>query len=125
MCLLIIPICIIIFYFSYKGFKKADLEFFEKRKKFIFYLDNIKDFETLKRIGEINMFGEREKWYPRYTNVIPYLEKKIEETDDKTYEAYLEDYSKFIKGYLCTMPFMVLSIVVSVSCIIYLFRNFS
>ena len=114
MSLVIIPICIVTFFCSFKGLKKFDLEFNEKRKCFICYLDNIKDNETLKRIGEINMFGEREKWYPKYTNVVSYLEKKIDETNDEMYIRYLIDYKKFTKGFLCTVPFMVLSIIIPV-----------
>ena len=80
MNLFIIPVCIISLILFLRLFKKADFEFYEERKLFVDYLDSINDIETLKRIGEINMFGVRERWYPRYTNVMPYLDKKIQET---------------------------------------------
>ena len=69
------------------------------------------------------MFGVREKWYPRYTDLIPYLEYKIQQTNDDNFKTYLIEYKKFIKHFLCTMPFIVLSIMIPVSCVISLFRN--
>ena len=120
---MIIPVCVIVFYCSYKGFKRIDLEFAEKRDVFVSYLDNINDIETLKRIGEINMFGERERWYPRYTNLLPYLEKKFDDTNDEKFETFINDYKRFIKGFLCTMPFIVLSIMIPVSIIVSLIRG--
>lgn len=121
--IVIFLICAVIFYFSIKRFKKIDVEFAQKRKKFVEYLDTINDIETLKRIGEINMFGVREKWYPRYTDLIPYLEYKIRQTNDDNFKTYLIEYKKFIKHFLCTMPFIVLSVMIPLSCIISLFRK--
>ena len=121
--IVIFLICAVIFYFSIKRFKKNDVEFAQKRKKFVEYLDTINDIETLKRIGEINMFGVREKWYPRYTDLIPYLEYKIQQTNDDNFKTYLIEYKKFIKHFLCTMPFIVLSVIIPISCIISLFRK--
>ena len=121
--IVIFLICAVIFYFSIKRFKKIDVEFAQKRKKFVEYLDTINDIETLKRIGEINMFGVREKWYPRYTDLIPYLEYKIQQTNDDNFKTYLIEYKKFIKHFLCTMPFIVLSVMIPLSCIISLFRK--
>lgn len=123
MNLFIIPICVVSFFLFFKLFKKADREFYEERKLFVDYLDSINDLETLKRIGEINMFGVRERWYPRYTNVMPYLEKKIQETNDEKYILYQEAYEKFIKNYLRTMPFIVLSIIIPLGCIVSLFKH--
>jgi len=123
MMIVIFLICAVIFYFSIKRFKKIDVEFAQKRKKFVEYLDTINDIETLKRIGEINMFGVREKWYPRYTDLIPYLEYKIQQTNDDNFKTYLIEYKKFIKHFLCTMPFIVLSVMIPLSCIISLFRK--
>ena len=118
MIFLIIVICGCVLFFSIRVFKKYDLEFYEKRQAFIAYLDTINDIETLKHIGEINMFGVREKWYPRYTNVIPYLKQKIAETNDDNYTLYLFAYERFIKKFLLTMPFIVLSIIIPIAYIV-------
>lgn len=123
MNLFIIPICVVSFFLFFKLFKKADRDFYEERKLFVDYLDSINDLETLKRIGEINMFGVRERWYPRYTNVMPYLEKKIQETNDEKYILYQEAYETFIKNYLRTMPFIVLSIIIPLGCILSLLKQ--
>ena len=89
MKIVIFLICVVIFYFSIKRFRKLNIEFDKKRKKFVEYLDTINDIETLKRIGEINMFGVRERWYPRYTNLVHYLEYKIYQTNDDNFKTYL------------------------------------
>ena len=123
MIMVVFPVCAVTFWFFVKAFKKFDSEFAKERKKFVEYLDKINDIETLKRIGEINMFGVREKWYPRYTDLIPYLEYKIQQTNDDNFKTYLNEYKKFIKYFLCTMPFIVLSVMIPISCIISLFRN--
>lgn len=122
-CLIVFIICTISFVCFYRAFKKADIQFSKERKIFIAYLDNIKDFETLKHIGEINMFNVRERWYPRYTNVMPYLDKKIEETKDENYILYQIAYETFIKKYLITMPFIVLAIIIPIGYIVFLIRN--
>jgi len=59
--MVVFPVCAVTFWFFVKAFKKFDSEFAKERKKFVEYLDTINDIETLKRIGEINMFGAREK----------------------------------------------------------------
>ena len=123
MMIVIFLICAVIFWFFVKAFKKFDSEFANERKKFVEYLDTINDIETLKRIGEINMFGARERWYPLYTNQVRYLEYKIYQTNDDNFKTYLIEYKKFIKHFLCTMPFIVLSVMIPLSCIISLFRN--
>ena len=123
MIMVVFPFCAVTFWFFVKAFKKFDSEFAKERKKFVEYLDTINDIETLKRIGEINMFGVREKWYPRYTDLIPYLEYKIQQTNDDNFKTYLIEYKKFIKHFLCTMPFIVLSVMIPLSCIISLFRK--
>ncbi|MGN0730250.1 hypothetical protein [Treponema sp.] len=90
MFVIILFICVAIFILFQKQFKKASAEFNKEREIFVNYLDSVNDLETLKRIrGEINLFGVREKWYPRYTNVIPYLEEKIAETNDDNFMLYL------------------------------------
>lgn len=121
MIIAVLIICIIVFLIFLKLFKKADYKFYEQRKDFIAYLDSINDFETLKQIGEINFMGVREKWYPKYTNVIPYLEKKIEENNDTNFIKYLIAYEEFIKKFMQTMPFIVLSIMIPLACIVSIF----
>ncbi len=123
MLILILCICGVVLFFSVKAFKKYDFEFYETRKEFIGYLDRIKDIETLKQIGEINFLGVREKWYPKYTNVIPYLEKKIEQNNDVNFIKYLLAYEEFIHRFMYTMPFIVLSIMIPIVCIISVFRK--
>ena len=123
MMVVIFLICAVIFYFSAKRFKKINIEFDKKRKKFVEYLDTINDIETLKRIGEINMFGVRERWYPLYTNQVHYLEYKIYLTNDDNFKTYLLDYKECIKHCLCTIPFTILSILIPLSYITSLFRN--
>ena len=107
--MVVFPVCAVTFWFFVKAFKKFDSEFAKERKKFVEYLDTINDIETLKRIGEINMFGVREY--------------KIQQTNDDNFKTYLIEYKKFIKHFLCTMPFIVLSVMIPLSCIISLFRN--
>lgn len=121
--IVIFLICAVIFYFSIKRFKKIDVEFAQKRKKFVEYLDTINDIETLKRIGEINMFGARERWYPLYTNQVRYLEYKIYQTNDDNFKTYLLEYKECIKYFLCTIPFTILSILIPLTYILSLFRN--
>jgi hypothetical protein len=123
MIFLIIAICGCVLFFSVRAFRKYDLEFYKKRQEFIAYLDSINDIETLKQIGEINFLGVREKWYPKYANVIPYLEKKIRETDDENFILYLFEYEKFGKKFLLTVPFIVLSIMIPLACIVSIFRK--
>jgi hypothetical protein len=65
--------------------------------------------------------GVREDWIPKSTSLIPYLEKKIEETHDKNFENYLADYKQFIQNFMRTMPFIVLSIFIPLAYIIKLF----
>lgn len=123
MFFIILVICIAVFVLFQKLFKDASSQFNKERDIFIKYLDSKNDLETLKRIGEINMFGVREKWYPRYTNVIPYLEKKIAETNDENFIMYLFAYERFIKKFLLTMPFIVLSIIIPIAYIVFIFRK--
>lgn len=98
----------VVFVFLIKTFKKANSEFNEKRKTFVKYVESINDMETLKHIGEINMFGDRERWYPNYLNLVFYMKKKIEQTNDEHFKWYLTEYKIFMKKYLCTMPFIFL-----------------
>ncbi len=61
MFIIILVICIAVFVLFQKLFKDASAQFNKERNIFIKYLDSKNDIETLKRIGEINMFGVREK----------------------------------------------------------------
>ena len=115
--------CLFVLAISIRKLKKINSEFRVSREKFIEYLNGVHDIETLKRIGEINFLGAREKWYPAYTNVVSYLGKKIEETNDKNFIEYLIEYKKFIRGFLCTTPFIVLSIIVPLNIVVYLIVN--
>lgn len=115
--------CAIVFVVNIRKFKKADSTFYYERNKFVEYLDSKNDIETLKHIGEINMFGVRERWYPRYTNLVPYLEEKISQTGDVTFIDFLEEYQLFIKQFLTTMPFIVLSIIIPIAYVVSLFRS--
>ena len=123
MIILIFCICGFILFFSVRAFRKYDFEFYETRKEFIEYLDRIKDLEALKQIGEINFLGVREKWYPKYTNVIPYLEKKIEQNNDANFIKYLLAYEEFVRRFMYTMPFIILSIMIPIVCIVSVFRK--
>lgn len=115
--------CAIVFVVNIRKFKKADSTFYYERSKFVEYLDSKNDIETLKHIGEINMFGVRERWYPRYTNLVPYLEEKISQTGDVAFIDFLEEYQLFIKRFLTTMPFIVLSIIIPIAYVLSLFRS--
>lgn len=115
--------CAIVFVVNIRKFKKADSTFYYERNKFVEYLDSKNDIETLKHIGEINMFGVRERWYPRYTNLVPYIEEKINQTNDAAFIEFLEEYQLFIKRFLTTMPFIVLSIMIPIACIVSLLRR--
>lgn len=123
MIFIVFSICVCVFIFFVRKFRKYDFIFYEKRKEFIEYLDSISDFETLKQIGEINFLGVREKWYPKYTSVIPYLEKKIAENNDVNFIKYLVAYEEFVHRFLCTMPFIVLSLLIPIACVVSIFRN--
>lgn len=115
--------CAIVFVVNIRKFKKADSTFYYERNKFVEYLDSKNDIETLKHIGEINMFGVRERWYPRYTNLVPYLEEKISQTGDVAFIDFLEECQLFIKRFLTTMPFIVLSIIITIAYVVSLFRS--
>jgi hypothetical protein len=121
MGILIFITCIVVFVFFIKKYKNYELAFCEKREAFIDYLYSINDIESLKKIGAINFMGVREDWIPKSTSLIPYLEKKIEETHDKNFENYLADYKQFIRNFMRTMPFIVLSIFIPLAYIIKLF----
>lgn len=123
MFIVILLICIVIFIFFQRKLKKASLKFEQERQNFVDYLDSKNDLETLKKIGEINMFGVRERWYPKYTNLIPYLEEQIEETNDEKFISFLTAYKIFIKMFLLTMPFVVLSIIIPLYYIVSFFQN--
>lgn len=109
-------------FFSYM-FKQANSEFSEEHKIFVEYLEGNNDTESLKRVGEINMFGVRERWIPKYSALISYLEKKIDETNDKEFVKYYYSYKKFVKKFLGTVPFIVLSIAIPLSCIVSLIQK--
>lgn len=115
--------CGAVFVFSIKAFKKANSEFNEKRDEFVKYVDSINDNETLKQIGEINMFGVRERWYPNYLSLVSYMEKKIEQTNDEHFEWYLFAYKTFMKKFLCSMPFVFLATMIFLAYIMYLFHS--
>ena len=108
---------------EYKKILEADSTFYYERNIFVEYLDSKNDIETLKHIGEINMFGVREQWYPRYTNLVPYLEEKISQTGDVAFIDFLEEYQLFIKRFLTTMPFIVISIIIPIAYVVSLFRS--
>lgn len=93
-----------------KTYRKYDKEFAEKREKFVEYLDERNDLETLKKIGEINMFGQRERVYPRYSQIVDYIEKKYQETQDENFLNFLNDYEYFVKKFFLIMPFVMFSI---------------
>ena len=118
MNVLVVLICVFVLIIAVKKYKKYDLEISEKRNEFIEYLYSINDVESLKKIGAINFMGVREDWVPNATSLIPYLEKKIEETGDKNFIEYLNAYQKFLRAFLCTMPFIVSSIVIPLSIIV-------
>lgn len=62
--------------------------------------------------------GEREDWYPKSTSLIPYLEKKIEETKDRNFENYLVAYKQFLRNFMSSVPFAILSIFLLLSYIV-------
>ncbi len=100
-------ICIISFLIAHKIYKKEGSKFKKNKQDFVDYLDSMNDTETLRKIGIINIFGERETWFPSYGSIVKYLKKKISETNDANFIKYLEDYKKMVKVFMCTMPFMM------------------
>lgn len=123
MVAIVIPICAVVFVFFLKAFIKANQEFNEKRKVFVEYLDSKNDVETLKAIGEINIFDARERWYPSYFSVCHALENKIFQTNDEYFVNFYFAYKTFIKKFLLTMPFVFLSVLISLNCIMSLFKK--
>ena len=63
---------------------------------FVEYLNKINDYEMLKNIGEINMFGQYERWYPSPNRILKKLKEKL---DNKDYFDYYEKYSQNLKSY--------------------------
>ena len=123
MVAIVFPVCAVVFVFFLKAFIKANQEFNEKRKVFVEYLDRKKDVETLKAIGEINIFDARERWYPSYISVCHALENKILQTNDENFMTFYIAYKAFIKRFLLTMPFVFLSVLISVVCIMSFFKK--
>src|SRR5574344_437750 len=94
-------VCIMVCCFTLWKMKILNKVFSNKKKIFVNYLESSNDVETLKRIGEINIFGQREKWVPKYSYVKYWLEKKIEETKDANYIEYLKAYKHFVFQMSC------------------------
>lgn len=101
--------------------KKINKLYIEKREPFVSYLDEINDLETLKRIGEINIFDQREKWVPKYSYVKKWLEYKIDETKDENYIAFYKDYRHFVFSMALYSPVLLFSIGIPVSIILSFF----
>ena len=88
------------------------------RNLFVQYLEKVNDYIMLKNIGEINMFNQRERWYPSPTRIIKKLKEK---KSDKNYLEYCEQYSKNFKVYLfftCITGFISFVIIIMVSLLI-------
>ncbi len=116
---LIILLVALIIFISRK-YRKYDKEFAEKREKFVEYLDEKNDIETLKKIGEINMFGQRERVYPRYSQIVDYIEKKYQETKDEKFKEFLKDYKIQVINFSIMIPIIIISILI----IIHLIERF-
>ncbi len=98
--------------FLVKTFRKYNKEFAEKRSEFVAYLDEIGDIETLKAIGEINWFGQREQVFPRYSQIVNYIEEKYAKTKDEKFKKFLEDYRVHVGNFSIVMPMIIISILV-------------
>ena len=98
--LIIIFLCVIDFFIIRKLIKNyKSME--NDRYLFVEYLKKINDYEMLKNIGEINMFGQYERWYPSPNRIIENLKEK---KDDKEYLDYYEKYTKNFKSYAFFAP---------------------
>ena len=95
--------CIASIFFLMIKFDKIIHNFEQKRKLYVTYLIETNDINGLKKIGEINIFGQHERWYPNYNSILKYLKEKSL-TDKKTeeylsvFEQYKDKYIKFLLG---------------------------
>ena len=92
-----------------KKLRKAIYTYNTEREKFVLYLDSINDVETLKKIGEINMFDQRERVYPAYYKVVNWLKTKIENEKDEHFIKFLESYEDFNVLYVVYMVIICIS----------------
>lgn len=98
--------CLVMFI---KKLRKAIYTYNTEREKFVLYLDSINDVETLKKIGEINMFDQRERVYPAYYKVVNWLKTKIENEKDEHFIKFLESYEDFNVLYVVYMVIICIS----------------
>ena len=93
--LLIIGLGIIDFFMIQKAIKINRL-MENERSIFVEYLEKVNDYKMLKNIGEINMFDQRERWYPSPKRIIETLKEKM---NDNNYSDYYEKYSKNLRSF--------------------------
>ena len=93
--LLILGLGIIDFFMIQKAIKINRL-MENERSVFVEYLEKVNDYKMLKDIGEINMFDQRERWYPSPNRIIKTLKEKL---NDNNYSDYYEKYSKNLKSF--------------------------
>lgn len=86
--------------FLCKEIKKILVIYKSCRKDFIDYLYETNDFETLKRIGEINMFNQEERWYPSYFSVTDWLYERYKSTKEDNYLLFMDEYEQFNKKFV-------------------------
>lgn len=111
--ILIIIFCIFLIFILLRKFKR-DIQIYEKqRKEFVLYLKKINDFETLKKIGEINLFDKYERWYPNFYSMKYYLTKKVDK--DIQFSTFLNSLIIFKKKYVQRlMPIFLLTATIDI-----------
>ncbi len=116
--LIIIFLCVIDFFIIRKLIKNyKSME--NDRCLFVEYLKKINDYEMLKNIGEINMFGQYERWYPSPNRILKKLKEKL---DNKDYFDYYEKYSQNLKSYTFFVFFSGLILFVVLNIVSFLFK---
>lgn len=110
-CYFCIIIGSFIIYIILKKFKQHIVQFEQKRKKFVEYLKNNNDIESLKKIGEINMFGKYERWYPNYYLIKQYIEDNVKISTE--FSIFLDALITYKKKYTkCLIPVIGLLLII-------------
>lgn len=113
MCYFGIIIGSFLIYILLRKFKLYIVQFEQRRNSFVEYLKKNNDIESLKKIGEINMFGQYERWYPNYYSIKQYIEDNLNVSAD--FSIFLDALIIYKKNYIKSLiPLIVILIIIDI-----------
>lgn len=95
---IIVAIGLILFFL--KKYVLALQKYEDKRLAYVKYLFSKKDFDGLRKIGEIDMFGKFQRVYPNYNSLKKFLVKQNENDKSSELIQYISAFKVFTKEYL-------------------------